>query len=273
MERIGLIGVGLLGAAIADRLEAGGYPVIGYDIDPSKRRGAETIGEIARDCRRIFISLPVSDVTARVLDALPLAPGTILIDTTTGEPEAMAGMGARLAGLGVEYLDATVGGSSRVVREGTAIVMAGGQRESFDACADLFRCFATSVFHLGPWGAGARMKLVVNLVLGLNRAVLAEGLAFARACGVDAATALEVLRAGASYSRAMDAKGAKMLNGDFSVEARLSQHLKDVRLILDSAARNGAKTPLSQVHRDLLERAEAAGYGAADNSAIIRAFD
>ena len=273
MERIGLIGVGLLGSAIASRLEKGGYAVKGFDIDPAKRRGVNTIEEIARQCRRILISLPVSDVTARVLDGLELAPGTIVIDTTTGEPEAMAAMGARLAGLGVEYLDATVGGSSRVVSEGNAIVMAGGKHETFEACADLFGCFATKVFHLGPCGAGARMKLVVNLVLGLNRAVLAEGLAFARACGVDAASALEVLRAGASYSRAMDAKGGKMLTGDFSVEARLSQHLKDVRLILATAARNGAKTPLSDVHRDLLERAEAAGYGAADNSAIIRAFD
>ena len=151
--------------------------------------------------------------------------------------------------------------------------MAGGTRDAFDRSSDIFSALATRSFYLGPCGSGARMKLVLNLVLGLNRAVLAEGLAFARATGVDAATALEVLKAGPAYSRAMDAKGSKMLTGDFSVEARLSQHLKDVRLILATAAESGALTPLSELHRKLLEQVEAEGYGDADNSAIIKAFD
>ena len=117
------------------------------------------------------------------------------------------------------------------------------------------------------------MKLVVNLALGLNRAVLAETLSFARACEVSPTDALEVLKAGAAYSRVMDDKGDKMLHHDFTVEARLSQHLKDVRLILEAAARKHAKTPLSTVHRQLLESLEKSGYGDADNSAIIMAYD
>jgi 3-hydroxyisobutyrate dehydrogenase-like beta-hydroxyacid dehydrogenase len=116
------------------------------------------------------------------------------------------------------------------------------------------------------------MKLVVNLALGLNRAVLAEALAYAQACEVSPTDALEVLKAGAAYSRVMDDKGEKMLHHDFSVEAKLSQHLKDVRLILDSAAAKHAKVPLSQVHRQLLESLEKAGYGEMDNSAIIMAY-
>src|SRR5207248_5158633 len=149
--------------------------------------------------------------------------------------------------------------SSRVVRSGTAIVMAGGRRQAFDTAAPLFRTFASRAFFLGSFGAGARMKLVANLALGLHRAVLAETLSFARACEVSPADALEVLKAGAAYSRVMDDKGEKMLHHDFSVEARLSQHLKDVRLILASAGAKSAKVPLSMVHRQLLERLEAAG--------------
>ena len=116
------------------------------------------------------------------------------------------------------------------------------------------------------------MKLVMNLVLGLNRAVLAEGLEFARACGLDPYTALDILKAGPSYSRAMDTKGTRMLNEDFEPEARLSQHLKDVRLILAAGARAGAHLPLSQIHRELLEAAEEAGFGQSDNCAVIKAF-
>ncbi len=117
------------------------------------------------------------------------------------------------------------------------------------------------------------MKLVVNLVLGLNRAVLAEGLALARALELDWSTCLEVLRAGAAYSAVMDTKGEKMITGDFTPQARLSQHLKDVRLMLEAAQRTGIELPLSNVHRSLLERAAAAGLGDLDNSAVLRAFD
>ena len=124
------------------------------------------------------------------------------------------------------------------------LVIAGGEPGAIAACGDLFATFATQAFPVGPWGSGARMKLIVNLVLGLNRAVLAEGLALARACGLDPAAALEILRAGPAYSRVMDTKGTKMLSGDFTPEARLAQHLKDVHLILTmaQAARPGSRS-------------------------------
>lgn len=274
METIGIIGVGLLGSAIAARLTAGGYIVLGFDIVPERRIGAvSSAQEVADKTRTVVLCLPTSDVATQVLGALKLAGGHAIIDATTGEPEAMAAMGTKLAAAGVDYLDATVLGSSRVVRDGRALVMAGGRRPVFDAAMPLFRAFATRSFYMGPYGAGARMKLVANLALGLHRAVLAETLSFAQASGILPTDALEVLKAGAAYSRAMDDKGAKMLNHDFTVEAKLSQHLKDVRLILAAAGGNRAKVPLSRVHRELLEALEREGYGEVDNSAIVMAYD
>src|SRR5262245_50034180 len=117
------------------------------------------------------------------------------------------------------------------------------------------------------------MKLVTNLVLGLNRAALAEGLAFAGAIGLAPADALEVLLNCPAYSRTMDAKGPKMVAGDFTPAAKLSQHLKDVRIILVEGERAGQPLPLSALHRQLLEAAEAAGWGELDNSGIIRAIE
>jgi 3-hydroxyisobutyrate dehydrogenase-like beta-hydroxyacid dehydrogenase len=273
MDTIGVIGVGLLGSAIAARLQGAGYGVLGYDIVPERCIGARSAQEVATKCRVIVICLPTSDVTTKVLAELKLARGTAIVDATTGEPEAMAAMGVKLEKAGIDYLDSTVLGSSRVVRDGKAVVMAGGRRMTFDAVLPLLRTFAGRIFYLGGYGAGAKMKLVVNLALGLNRAVLAETLAYARACEVSPADALEVLKAGAAYSRVMDDKGRKMLEHDFTVEAKLSQHLKDVRLILASAAKHGAKAPLEQLHRQLLERLEAAGYGDMDNSAIVMAYE
>ena len=92
------------------------------------------------------------------------------------------------------------------------------------------------------------------------------------ALGIDLEAALQVLIGSMAYSRIMDTKGRKMLEGDFRTQARLSQHLKDIRLILDAAATAGQELPLTETHRRLLEAAEAAGFGDADNSAIIRAF-
>ena len=117
------------------------------------------------------------------------------------------------------------------------------------------------------------MKLVVNLVLGLNRAVLAEGLSFARSMGVDQRRALEVLMAGPGFSRVMETKGEKMLARDFSPQARLAQHHKDVKLILEESARANHALPLSQLHDELLARLVAAGDGDLDNSAILKAFE
>jgi 3-hydroxyisobutyrate dehydrogenase-like beta-hydroxyacid dehydrogenase len=282
-ERVGIIGLGLVGSALSARLMAAGFAVTGYDINPARVDEGQAAGvvpassapEAVRGCRFVLLSLPTSEIGAAVIAEIEtsLAPGTIVIDTTTGEPAQMAAFGARLAGRGVLYLDASVGGSSKQVRDGEAMVICGGEPQAFAACADLFRACFGQAFHVGECGGGARMKLVLNLVLGLNRAVLAEGLSYARACGVDPARALEVLKAGPAYSRAMDVKGHKMLGGDFTPEARLAQHLKDVRLILKTAAAHGARVPLSELHRALLEEAEAAGYGASDNSAIIKVFE
>ncbi len=151
--------------------------------------------------------------------------------------------------------------------------MVGGSAEGFRLARPLLESFAKKIFHVGPCGSGSRMKLVVNLAIGLNRAVLAEALSFARKQNLDAGQVLETLKAGPSYSAAMDVKGEKMLRQQFEPQARLSQHLKDVRLILAQGRKVGARVPLSELHRKLLERAEELGYGPSDNSAVIKAYD
>ena len=172
----------------------------------------------------------------------------------------------------MKQLDAPIAGSSEQTRRGEVTAIVGGPREPFDACRDLFECCAAKTIYAGPCGSGAKMKLVSNLVLGLNRAALAEGLIFAQAIDRDAEAALQVLMNTTAYSRIMDTKGRKMVEGDFRTQARLSQHLKDIRLILAAAAAAGQALPLSETHCRLLETAEAAGFGDADNSAVIRAF-
>jgi 3-hydroxyisobutyrate dehydrogenase-like beta-hydroxyacid dehydrogenase len=282
-RKLGLLGIGLLGRALAKRFLGAGFHVLGYDPDPACCRALVALGgqpvasarEVARQRDLLILSLPSTPVVEGVIQEIApeLRAGLRIVDTTTGDPERTALLGADLARKGVHYLDATISGSSEQVRCGEAVVMVGGEAAASAACAALFACFAKHWFHVGGWGCGARMKLVVNLVLGLNRAVLAEGLALARSCGLDAMETLHILQASAAWSRVMDTKGRKMIERDFTPEARLSQHLKDVHLILTEAERVGAKVPRSALHRTLLEKVQAAGGGEDDNCGILRAFD
>jgi 3-hydroxyisobutyrate dehydrogenase-like beta-hydroxyacid dehydrogenase len=151
--------------------------------------------------------------------------------------------------------------------------MVGGDRAAFEACADIFEAITEKVFYLGPSGNGSKAKLASNLILGLNRLALAEGLVFASKLGLDLQGFLELLKVTPAYSAVMDTKGKKMLNQDFSPEARIRQHHKDVSIILKYAERIGQELPLSRVHLDILEKSIAAGDAEMDNAAVIREIE
>lgn len=278
-QQLGLVGLGLMGSAIAERLLRHGYSLKVWNRSPEKaaallKLGAAWSDNPFADCRRVIVSLYSSDVVAGVVERMSdgLQPRQIIIDTTTGEPSDAVALARRLAEQGVSYLDAPISGSSEQTRQGEATLMVGGDRAAFDACADLWSVLGGKTIYADASGSAAKMKLVTNLVLGLNRAALAEGLLFAEALGVPAEAALEALQAGAAYSKAMDVKGRKMLDGDFRPQAKLSQHLKDVRLILQSANAASLALPLAEAHRELLERALSLGLGELDNSAVIEAL-
>ena len=279
---IGLIGIGLLGTAMAERLRNSGIKILGYDIAETRcqelgssgARVAHSASQVAEECAFVLLSLPHSGVVREVVAQLPVKEmrNHTIIDTTTGDPVTSAQLAESLQSSDIGYLDATVAGSSEQARRGDIVIMAGGKPEIVEKSRWLLDLLAKNVFQIGPAGSGARMKLVVNLVLGLNRAVLAEGISLAERCGLDTNMALEILKAGAAYSAVMDNKGEKMVNGDFSPQARLAQHLKDVDLILQLAAQSNLSAPLSETHRLLLLKAVENGYGDADNSAVIRAY-
>lgn len=279
-KNIGMIGLGLMGTAFTERLLEAGYSVCVYNrtrekAEPLIALGARWSDNPLAECDRVIISLYTTDTVEAVLEQLAdgLRSGQILIDTTTGSPEQSADLCARLKARGVSYLDAPFSGSSQQTRRGEATAIVGGEAEVFEKCQDLFDCLARSTIYAGESGSGSKMKLVSNLVLGLNRAALAEGLAFSRSLGLDDQAALDVLAGTMAYSRTMDTKGKKMIERDFTAQARLSQHLKDVRLMIDAAREAGLRLPLSETHRRLLELAEESGYGESDNSAVIKAYD
>jgi len=275
-----MIGLGLMGTAFTARLLESGYTVWVQNrtrekADPLVALGARWADNPLAVCQRVIISLYTTNTVEAVLEQLDdaLRPEQILIDTTTGNPTQTAALGERLNARGISYLDAPFSGSSEQTRRGEATAIAGGPLVAYQQCRDLFDCLAKTTIYAGPCGSGSKMKLVSNLVLGLNRVALAEGFAFARSLDLDDEATLRVLTGTMAYSRIMETKGRKMIEGDFSTQAKLSQHLKDVRLMLDAARAAGLELPLSETHRKLLEVAEEVGYGEADNSAVINAYD
>lgn len=282
MKKAGLIGVGLLGSALAKRLTEAGFEVHGFDTNPEALQSLSDDGgldggssaDVIRNCDQLMLSLPTSDVVTHFVDQHrdEFREGQILLDTTTGDPRHAELVEQSLAELGVRYLEATVAGSSMQVRTGNVALFLGGDSRIVEKAAPLISAITSKSFHLGPVGTASRFKLVHNLLIGLNRAVLAEGLAFAEALGFDAGETLQILKQTPAASRVMETKGQRMVEQNYEPQARLSQHLKDVRLILSSAELAGSKMPLSEIHESLLETCQQLGFGESDNSAVIEAY-
>ncbi len=273
---VGVIGVGLMGEVYVRRLVAAGLPVVGFDVDAAKMTHLAPIGaragslsDIARDCDPIVLAVfnteQVEDVVERTL--VPAAAGKIVIVTSTCDPDRIAALGVRVAAT-LRFLEVPVSGTSEQVRQGDGVGLIGGDLK-IAAAAPVLDALFPKRFHIGRIGDGGRTKLAINLILGLNRLALAEGLVFAGRLGLDPAAFLTVARASAAASQVMDTKGPKMVSGNFTPEARVRQTLKDAQLMLDQANKSGQQLPLLTVHADVLEACVRRGDGDRDNSFVI----
>ncbi len=274
---IGVVGLGLMGEVYVRRLIAAGFSVTGFDVDAAKNAGLELVGakagslaDIARNCDPIVLAVfntdQVEDVVERGL--IPDAQGKIVLCTSTCDPDRIASLGARVADK-LRFLEVPVSGTSEQVRQGDGVGLIGGDEKIAQDAASVLAALSPKRFHIGKVGDGGRAKLAVNLILGLNRLALAEGLVFASRLGLDPAAFLKVARSSASASQVMATKGPKMIAGEFAPEGRVRQTLKDTRLMLDQARKAGQKLPLLEIHADVLEACIRHGEADRDNSIVI----
>ena len=284
---IGFVGLGLMGSGMARNLIEAGFSVTGYDLDPEKAAAfaslggdlSEDPGTMAAHVDVIILSLPNSSVVNDVVQNTLRLQETgreklILIDTTTADPGMSTSLASQLQKKSIAMLDATISGTSKMCAEKNVTFMVGGDKTVFDRCDTIFAAMGAQTFYLGPNGSGAMMKLIVNLVLGLNRMVLAEGLALGKRAGVSSDQMLKVLKNSAAYSKAIDMKGLKMTASDFlPAEGKLAFHLKDVRLMLDLSRQLNFPLPLSSLHAQALTSLVAKGRGEWDNAAIMSFYD
>lgn len=281
-QAIGLIGLGLMGSALAQRLLNAEFPVVGFDLDPAKRRALEeiggmpapAIGTVAERCDTVLIAVLTGEQVAEVIEGeeglLTADQPLTIVCTATCDPSTIAAIEDRVRDGGSSFLDAPVSGSSGQVAKGEGLGLIGGDPAVAERCRGVLTAIYPRHVHVGAAGDASRAKLAINLALGLNRLALAESIAFAERIGLDPSRFLSIARESAAYSQIMDVKGQKMVEGDFAPQGKIVQSRKDFRLILQEAQRAGQRLPLAEVLLDVLEGCMSNGEGDWDNSAVIR---
>jgi 3-hydroxyisobutyrate dehydrogenase-like beta-hydroxyacid dehydrogenase len=283
--KIGIVGLGLVGRALTHRLKAAGHHCIGSDVRHEAMTAFASLGHavepsVALLSQQLDLMILAVFDTAGVLDVVQnIQEGRrgqlnhaslTLIDCSTGDPVALEKLAIELKTQNIHFVEAPLSGSSAQIENGEATVLIGGELDDVQRLESVFKALGSKCIHVGGAGMAARAKLATNLVLGLNRAALAEGMVFAESMGIEPEKFLQLVLATPARSEAAVVKGAMMVNSQFEPQSRIRQHLKDVQLMLDLAKAQQQILPLSQTHAGLMKDAVVAGDGELDNAAIIR---
>lgn len=279
--KIGFVGLGIMGKPMAKNLIKDGYEVICYDFNQSNMdevaaAGASTAKnsqELANQSDIVITMLPNSpNVEAALfseegIDA-GISEGKIVIDMSSINPVSSQRFAEKLAGLGVEFLDAPVSGGEPKAIDGTIAVMVGGKKKVFDQCYELLLSMASSVTYIGEVGAGNIAKLANQIIVAINIAAVGEALSFATKAGADPELVYQGIRGGLAGSTVMDAKSPMILNRDFDPGFRIELHIKDLQNALDTSHMINAGIPLTAQLMEIMQVLKNDGLEKKDHSAI-----
>jgi 3-hydroxyisobutyrate dehydrogenase-like beta-hydroxyacid dehydrogenase len=283
---VGFIGLGQMGAPIAERLRAAGYPLVVYNRTREKAEALIAAGVpwafTPRDVGRaatgqvVFTALSDARAVERVLYGRSglvrgLRSGALVVDLSTIAPSQSRGFSERLAADGVHFVDAPLGGSVEAARNGRLLVFAGGSAEDVARVRPLFETFSRRVEHLGPVGAGTSMKLVNNLLTVSYVALAGEALALADRLGLDRHRVVDLLLDGGGRSAMLEQKRLAFEERRYPAQFKLRLAEKDLTLIGHAAHAVGAEVRLAAEVRRLVREAKRAGHGEEDFAAVFEA--
>lgn len=282
-QTIGIAGLGLVGNALAQRWPATLHSVLGFDVDAAKLArfeslrpgsGRASISALAADCDCLLISVFDDAQVMTVMDALlHNHPRRVrqVVCITTALPTTLQAAGQRARDADLVFVEAPISGSSARIAAGEGRMFVGGDPEAIAALAPVLDAITVHRKIIGALGQASAAKLATNLVLGLNRMALAEGMALAESLGIARANYLDLLLDSAATSRAAQEKGPMMAADHYTPPvATIAQHAKDVRLMLELGRQSGQPLPLSTLHQTLLQQSMDRGDTDLDNAAIIR---
>lgn len=280
MKTIGFIGLGIMGAPMADNLMKAGFEVTGFSRtersrDVARSRGinvAESVEEAVAGAEAVITMLPDSpDVEAVVALITPhLAEGSLFIDSSTIDPRVSRDVAQTLEERGIASLDAPVSGGEAGAEEGILSIMVGGAEESFARAQPLFQAVGRTIVHVGGAGAGQVVKAANQLMVAAHLQALGEALVFLAAHDVPLHAALDVLGGGLGGSTVLERKRSAMLAADFAPGFRLTLHDKDLGIAARSAREVGVTLPLGTLASDFVRSLVARGDGDLDHSALYK---
>jgi len=277
---VGVIGLGLLGFPIAVHLKRSGFDVVGFDTDPDRRSEAAEIGvrimngnrDVATEARTIVSVLPHADAFRAVceeLKAIRDGERRILADVSTLQIEEKSAAAKSLLPSNITLLDCPVLGTSAQAHAGELVMCASGPPDAYEEVQNIVRSFTRRCEYVGELGAGTKLKLVANLLVGIHNAAVAEALTFAKCMGLDAFTVLNVLTGSAAGSRQLELRGPMMASGKFQpATATATVFAKDVRLISEQARSVNCPVPMHSTAANLYTSALAQGYAELDLSCV-----
>ena len=286
MKRIGIIGIGLLGSAVAARLLKGKFEVTGYDTRPEQITAlaaqglteAASIAEVATGADAVFTILPsLQSVEETILGAGGLietaSRDCTLIQMSTISPDLTRRLGAAAAAKNLGFLDAPMSGTSAMVERGDCAIFVSGERERVDACQPIFDAIAKKTVYVGDVGMASLAKLATNLLVGLNTAALAEAFVLAAKGGLAPAALLEILKGSAADSKMLEVRAPLMVSHRFDAQMKIDLFLKDFKLMLEEGLRLGVPLPLTSITQQLATATAVAGRGEEDLAAIITTLE
>lgn len=279
-DRIGVIGLGVMGSAMASNLLANGHVVLGFDIDQAKVRAfvdrggtaATSAGAVASASDVVVLSLPTTAALAQVAGEIAMGDheGLVCLEAGTFPLEAKTEAHRVLTGAGVDLLDTPVSGTGLQAADATLVVFASGSRDGFERAGPVFDAIGRSTHFLGEFGNGSKMKYIANLLVAVHGLAAAEAHVLGIAAGLDPALVQEVMEDGVGSSKIFEIRGRMMVADDYPPAARLDILLKDATLIRDFARSVGAPTPLLDASVPVYAESSAAGLGALDAAALCR---
>jgi len=285
MERVGVVGLGTMGGAMAVNIARAGFPLVVWNRSPGRTGEFEALGipvagtpgVLAAAVDVVLVSVSDTPDVETVLFgpegvATGAAPGTLVIDCSTIDPAAARGFAARLGEQGVEFVDAPVTGGSEGAKNATLAILVGGDPANVERAGPIFAAIGRTVTRFGPVGAGQAAKAVNQVVVAATYMGVAEGIVLAIKAGLNAEQVVEALSGGAAQSWVLTNRSHRMLANEYPPGFQVALHLKDLAIALALARASGAVLPVAALVSQLEAGLVALGHGSDDLSALARSI-
>ena len=283
-KTVAVIGLGIMGGAIARNLLAKGFAVRGFDIDEARRaqlgkdgvRIAGSAAEAAADAAVALTSLPNAGALAATAENLASAPhpGLVVAELSTLPIADKEKARERLAAAQIVLLDCPLSGTGAQARTGDLALFGSGDEAAYRVAAEVFAGFTRVQHYLGAFGNGSRMKFVANLLVAIHNVASAEAILLGKKAGLDPATVARVIASGAGSSRIFELRSPMMVEGVYTPPtATIDMFLKDISIIAAFARELAVETPVFSASAPLYAAAQRQGRGGEDGAAVCAVLE